>query len=343
MSDIGIREPDSAKQRSRRIPLDYHRRLTRLDLAKWCLTGLAAAAAAAYCLWTLAGWLGGKAPPTRQFSPAPLAAAHAMWDAQCAACHVAGTSLRADAQATALVSALLAGKPPADRAALDARCQACHAGPAHHANQIESEVQSCAGCHREHQGLAADLKRVASAVCTNCHSDIERHRTGQPDGTVSVTAFPSEHPKFRSLVPRNLSRLKFNHALHMLPGQYPAGAKAGAPTTLDDIDENYREGFFATIASDDVRRPAGLMLSCEYCHQSDDSARPLTPRVGKSAPASGDYMQPINFERHCAACHNGDLVAEVAVDGPTIASQLPHGLAPDEIRQFLAGLTTQPE
>src|SRR6185369_6226865 len=61
-----------------------------------------------------------------RFSPGPLAAVHAQWDNQCIACHDSSRPLSAHnwlAEATGQAHVA------------DAKCQACHAGPAHHATQ----------------------------------------------------------------------------------------------------------------------------------------------------------------------------------------------------------------
>ena len=80
-------------------------------------------------------------------------------------------------------------------------------------------------------------------------------------------------------------------------------------------------------------------LDCAYCHVPDDAAQPATPRSGASVPAAGAYMQPINFERHCAACHSGELVAEMQ-GAAEPAKQLPHGIPSAAIREILAGLAS---
>src|SRR5688500_20213983 len=88
MNDMPQEARDSAKQRARRIPLDYYRKLTGLDAAKWLLTSLASLVAGGYVLWTLLGWLAGNPAATRQFSPAPIARAHGAGETDCAACHL---------------------------------------------------------------------------------------------------------------------------------------------------------------------------------------------------------------------------------------------------------------
>src|SRR5262245_54461022 len=152
---------ESAKQRARRIPLDYYKRLTGLEAVKWLLTTLASVLAGAYVLWTLSGWFVGTAGSAKQFSPGPVASAHAAWDSDCAACHVPGTNLRHDASAISLVASLAAGWGAADNSRIDAKCQSCHSGAEHHGSQVASEVLSCAGCHHDHRGRNADIVRVA--------------------------------------------------------------------------------------------------------------------------------------------------------------------------------------
>ena len=320
MNDTPQEARDSAKQRARRIPLDYYRRLTGLDAAKWLLTSLASLLAGGYVLWTLLGWLAGSPAATRQFSPAPVARAHAAWETDCAACHLPGTNLRHDAAAVSLASALLNGRNPHDHTAIDAQCQKCHAGPEHHSNQVAAEVLSCAGCHREHQGRDADLLRVSDAICTACHANIKQHRQPELPSILGddhkITSFAGSHPKFRSLAVGE-RKLKFNHRLHMLPGQYAAGATAAAKKRLSDIPVPYRDRL-ARLATDDVIR-----LNCEYCHEPD---------------VAGRYYQPTTFERHCAACHSGELLANVQGADLSAQKQLPHRLTPDQIREFLLGL-----
>src|SRR5262245_35352536 len=122
---------ESAKQRTLRIPLDYYKRFTGLDGAKWLCTVLASIAAGGYVLWTLTGWIVGTPGLARQFSPGPMASAHAAWDADCAACHVPRTNLRHDAAAISLVSSLAAVRWAGDHSQIDAKCQSCHTGEAH--------------------------------------------------------------------------------------------------------------------------------------------------------------------------------------------------------------------
>jgi predicted CXXCH cytochrome family protein len=321
---------DSAKQRARRLPLDYYKGLTRLDLVKWLLMGAACVVTGGYVAWTLGGWTFGNEQAARQFSPAPVASVHAVWEGQCAACHAPGKSLRQDGQAISTVATLAWGHSSAD-----VRCQSCHAGPPHHANQLTGEVWSCSGCHRDHQGRDVDLTRMDDSACTRCHADIAAHREGSSllnPTTGNVTSFAADHPAFRALKAADPGRLKFNHRLHMLSGQAPLDAKESAKQTLADVPEQYRAALVAPKSLADVPMETVIQLDCANCHVTESDG----------IPAAGDYMQPINFEQHCAACHSGELVTEVATSGSAQSRALPHGLQPDAIRSLLAGLASPP-
>lgn len=313
---------ESTKQRALRIPLDYYRALSWLARGKWLFSGAALLMAMGYAFWIVAA-PGGR----EQASPAPLAAVHGAWNADCQACHTPGVPLRGDSGGLAT---LLATSTAAARVTNDAKCSACHVGHAHHSNQREEEVQSCAGCHRDHQGKNFDLARVTDSVCTACHGDvagIAAHiAAGQPSlftpSLARIKSFGS-HPDFRSLAgARDPGHIKFNHHLHMLPGQFPAGT-AGPPNdaaqrTFASIDEREwaRLGFAAGDTKD-----MPVQLQCASCHESG---------------ADGAYMQPVSFDRHCAACHQDDL----RLAGP-IAGRVPHGLSPAEIRTVLLGLANE--
>ena len=330
---------ESAKQRSRRIPLDYHRQPTDLEMGRRRWTWIAAALGGIYVAWVLLGWCLGWPQAARQFSPAPLADVHAAWSDDCAACHVPGVNLRSDSQAIATLTALLRPGEKTKQEIVDHQCRSCHAAGDHHANQIAAEVQSCASCHRDHRGRDAKLTRVADAECLACHRNLEQHRDdakrsiagGQPFASVASW---QAHPEFRSLGGENQAeftdpgRLKFNHALHMLPGQAPAGALARAQKTWDSIDPEEREHLLAGRNQPaDGKQP--VQLVCGSCHQPDGA-----PPGG----GLGAYMQPIAFEQHCAACHRGELTVDADRPGGPPLGQVPHGLSAAELRPVVAGL-----
>src|SRR5439155_18278095 len=162
---------ESAKQRSLRVPLDHYEQPDSLVRAKWKLSIAVGTITAAYVSWLLIGGRMGQ----KQASPGRLAAAHASWNEDCLACHQSFQPLRADALSLA---SLFSGRE-SQRQSLDETCIKCHNTPVHHAAAKAGEVPSCAACHRDHQGSAADIVRPADANCLGCHREIDAHRSGQ--------------------------------------------------------------------------------------------------------------------------------------------------------------------
>src|SRR5262249_13183615 len=149
----------------------------------------------------------------------------------------------------------------------DQKCMACHAGPIHHENQKQEDQQTCAACHRDHQGREVSLVRLADALCTRCHSNLSAHMTGPLKYQNSVTAFDaneSHHPEFRSVKEKDPGNLKFNHALHLAEGMVqPSG---GHPWKLSDIpDEAERARQAARQGTTNMAAP--VRLDCASCHQ----------------------------------------------------------------------------
>lgn len=298
MDEPLTRARETPRQRALRIPLAYHR--TRGTMWTWkVLFSLAGfIIGGLYIGWVLAG---GK-PAATQASPGTLASDHARWDSDCRACHVPFVPQRPDADGTRMFSLSLAGNNIHQQT--DAKCSECHksAGP-HHATQISADVESCASCHRDHQGRDFDMARMDDVHCTNCHASITGHRNSPSKSPIAnVTAFevPSPdggtgHPPFRSLqIEEDPGNIRFSHRLHMTPGQLYPGQTPPPGKEL-------------------------VQLTCDACHQ--DSPAPL---------GGGAYMQPINFARHCQSCHPLHI--------PGKAAAIPHGLKAEQLETVVAGL-----
>src|SRR5260221_583335 len=117
---------ETGKQRSLRVPLDHYRQPNRLVRGKYWLTAVACVVALAYVAWLLLP----TAASQQQISPGPLAAVHASWNSDCAACHRDFQPLRSDA-----VSFIGLPRTGGDhRQVLDGACIKCHNTPVHHAS-----------------------------------------------------------------------------------------------------------------------------------------------------------------------------------------------------------------
>ncbi|MFN0019682.1 MAG: cytochrome c3 family protein [Pirellulaceae bacterium] len=294
---------DSAKQRALRIPLAYHRASGSLRAWKLALTLACCLTGGVYFAWVLAG---GR-PAATQVSPGILAKDHARWDSDCKACHVPFVPQRPDAGGTRTLSlSLTASSSKEAHQKADAKCSECHKSAGIHNNtQIAAEVESCASCHRDHQGRDFVMARMDDSHCIRCHALIADHRTA-PDSAneapiVSVTSFElpsadagSGHPPFRSLQTKeDPGNIRFSHHLHMTPGQlYPGqAAPAGKPLT---------------------------QLVCDSCHQPETTTE------------TGAYMRPIKYEQHCRACHPLNLPGQPEV-------VVPHGLTSTRLEDVVLG------
>lgn len=303
---------ESAKQRSLRVPLDHYARPSRLAGAKWWLSGALGMAAAIYVGWLLSGGFAAQ----RSVSPGPVASVHATWNNDCQACHQNFQPLRADA-----VNLAAAFSSNTSRDLADAACLKCHNEPPHHANEKPGEVPSCAACHREHQGSAANIVRPDDHRCLNCHLNIDQHRNG-PSGLTPVTrnvtgfapAQPGQtpHPDFRSLAD-DPGNIKFNHWLHLQPGIAVRDAKH--KLRYRDLPRSQLLKSASNAGSDDL-----VQLDCSACHQP--------------AADQGSYMQPILFEQHCQACHPLELKTAESLQ----PVKVPHGLSASQLSTTIDGL-----
>jgi hypothetical protein len=215
---------------------------------------------------------------------------------------------------------------------------------------VAAEVGSCASCHVDHRGRGADISRVADRTCTACHADIAAHRivdVAVPPATVTspITRFDDEHhPAFAGLA-ADPGRLKFSHGRHMRAGLTfgPPSTEAGAARafTYGMLAAADRQRYQPTAAgADDL-----VQLSCASCHEFGSSLPPDAVRALPAALAGsppGAYALPVEFERHCAACHQlpfEGLAVQPAAGADLVMvkpdSLLPHGLDAAGMARFL--------
>jgi hypothetical protein len=312
---------ETSRQRTSRIPLDYFKR--RDALARWKLWLSLAAAL------FVGAWLTGFAWDSRAWtlraersrvlaSHGPLTRAHAIWDAECDACHVPFKPINGSAWTSRYV---------ANSRASDARCQACHAASPHHANAMAPDAEnSCASCHADHRGRDASLVTLDDPQCTRCHASLTAHLV--PGYRASIAPQLSQfdaahHPEFelfRTGAARDLGTVKFNHALHLAKGLtlVPNGLPLKRVADLHEADR----AFYRTRGEDDS---AGIQLRCDACHVSDRG--PLTPGSEPSRRGRGAYMLPIRYETQCRACHPLDY-------DPALPA-IRHGLQPSQLEETL--------
>jgi hypothetical protein len=302
---------ETGKGRKSRIELGYYRtpdRLLRLRRWLWvtAIVATAGGLVAAGIADRPANSHSWSIVPRRIASKGPVAEPHAMWDANCEACHTDFVTINSTQWAPSFWNGSTAGS---------AKCKNCHAGPAHHKSELRPDVPACAQCHRDHRGRDASLLDVDNSSCTACHQNLLNHRDKAVGSKIvarnerkgeGVSQFDkANHPdltdswKLRSADP---GRIKFNHALHLIAGlNLENGGKAFTFDQLADSDQT-RYGFGKKLP---LSTP--VKLECASCHQPEPAEHPRSAdhRVADTGPPrpEGLYMSPIVYENHCAACH----------------------------------------
>jgi hypothetical protein len=197
-------------------------------------------------------------------------------------------------------------------------CAGCHPGEgAPHAALLagSASVPACAACHPEHRGRAL-VAAADERPCLACHGDLGAiETTAEPAVARRVTSFAAEHPELVIALPAaggGVRRLRLDD---------PA-ARAADPAVLrfgHRFHQVHEEG--EAMAGPPLKPTTGIAaaeiearLRCGTCHEPD--------------PASG-LMRPVDFERHCQACHGLGFDAERFPD-----CQVPHQ-APAEVEGFL--------
>lgn len=346
MMRFANQDHESAKERALRIPLDYVHSLDRVQWWKLTICVIAALATGGYGAWVTSGNDGALA-----FSHGPVAHVHAVWDANCSACHLDYVAIRDDAANPLAHFGLV---PPQKGLLADAqihqrvnqKCQACHTRTPHNDNEIATDARTCASCHTDHRGRAADIARPIDGHCTRCHEDITSHRRNGQSKTKpaidNVSQFSDRsneasgkkpHPQFRSLV-TDPGNVKFNHAMHMTAGIPARDPKAEGRTlmSLTDLPSEFVEQYRRSDQKPGAKPDSEYLvqLDCATCHRSEVSVDRLTATDSTKAPSSGAYMLPVSFEANCRACHH--LLYDSANN-----NEMKHGLKPEEAREYLFG------
>jgi hypothetical protein len=265
----------TTKKLAQRIDLNYFKRPTTLKRAKFWLTVGLPAFALIWIAWH------GFARDSRVYSSGRMSEAHAVLEAQCAACHVK-TAGAFSAKAS------------------DAACLSCHDGPMHHATQ--TKTPDCSACHSEHRGRV-NLVAAKNQSCAECHGDLTAI-SGTTRFAGHIESFEDGHPEFVVLRPldgrdaRDPGTIRVNHAIHMKPirrgpngpnvqlecGDCHQAAAASAKWT-------YADAAYTTANTNYTDRDEVLGLPADMLQRS----KPMSGR---------ELMAPVKFATACAGCHS---------------------------------------
>ncbi len=278
----------TTKKLAQRIDLNYFKRPTRLKRAKfWLSVGLPALA----LVWI--GWIG-VARDSRVYSSGRMSEAHAVLEAQCAACHVQ-----------------TAGAFPAK--ASDTACLSCHDGPIHHATQMET--LGCAACHTEHRGRVR-IVAARNESCSTCHGDLKVGGAQRYAG--HIDSFEEGHPEFAALrsqggkTASDPGTIKLNHAIHLKPiRRGPNG-----PNVQLECGDCHRPQATKPVIGGDNANSGATSANWIYADARYVSAEPnysgseeyLLPPTGALPgyrPMTGrELMAPAKFATACSGCHS---------------------------------------
>jgi len=249
--------PRSSKDLAKRLPF---RRFPRPDTFRHYYFWTAiAAVGAAIVLWLLMGRVLGR----RQYMPQPTTSVHATFSDRCESCHDSFQVVQ------------------------DSRCLTCHAVRVH--SEHEDHTPPCRTCHVEHRE-GAHLTGVSSALCVDCHGALASRRAEGPQVAVHIRTF-AEHPEFEPLrrderqetgdgrreQPRDPTRLRFNHAVHL------TSKEITEPLECANCHETNGDGRYMTTAAfaryasrpgEDTRQwppvevesPGPRLIYCSKCH-----------------------------------------------------------------------------
>lgn len=295
-----MQSPDRGKSKALRIRLDYYRQPIRIDRVRKLLVSLGVLASVLYGGWLLMpGPTSGSSSSRLHLSSGPVAEVHAAFESDCEKCHSHGL-------AVSLGKHSFQFDPVRRLDHQESSCQNCHQVEGHWRATLRdpSQDRDCANCHHEHTGRLTKLTQVTNQACAECHRDLQsvcRAGTLSADVLSTKDFSPSTHGvmtadgqmQFRSLL-FDKGRIKFDHAQHLQPGQVDSGRRGGM-----------RLGMLPATVRQRLRTPGQadtelVTLNCASCHQLHSLKSGRQHVVGSE---EGRYYAPINFEKHCQACH----------------------------------------
>jgi hypothetical protein len=262
----------TTKKLAQRIDLNYFKRPTPLKRAKFWLS-LALPVIA--LVWIVAHF---AARDSRVYSSGRLSEPHAVFETQCAACHM---------QTAGNFSAK----------AENSACLACHDGPIHHAEQ--TRMPDCAECHVEHRGKI-NLSAASNQSCAQCHSDL-RTKGGAAQFAANIASFEDGHPDFKAiaLTSRDPGTIKLNHMLHMKPiRRSPNG-----PNVQLACGDCHRPVASATKSAWQYGDVKYVAASVSYTDADNYRTAGLASLTTHNPATDRELMAPAKFATACASCH----------------------------------------
>lgn len=223
-------------------------------------------------------------------SSGPISSSHAVFGAKCGACHRP-------------VQGNLFHRAGFRKDVPDSACLACHAIPAHHANQ--RFTPRCSTCHVEHTGSMM-LAHTSSANCTQCHAQLST-QDGASHFVNAIHSFVSGHPEFAPLRAgfADDQAIRFAHAAHMKHGLLgPHG-----PVTMECSDCH------RVVADQADAWPYGAQPQpTPYAPLGEAGNAVLARAMDRDHGRA--YLGPVAYAAGCHDCHTLRFDNHVAEEAP---------------------------
>ena len=290
---------ENGRQRAAKIDRQYYAVADPFVIRKRWLGVLGLIAGLAYSAWLF------SSAGALHVSTGDLSQPHFAWNKTgCEKCHLPNVPIRTDA---------LGGDSVANIAKNNQQCNGtCHNVTSHFLLQTKSEVhdaQSCSSCHREHLGANRSLVDIANQECSKCHANMQSVAVNTEKTQTIVKDFSaaSGHPEFASLS-QDPGTIRFSHIQHMRPGQ-PATPGGREAKRLEMMPEKYRGRYQNRVDSNGF-----IQLVCSNCHDRDFELKGVEglelgqADVAAAKSPSHRQYKSVDFEMHCAACHDMDGV-----------------------------------
>lgn len=294
----------TTKKLAQRIDLNYFKRPTGLKRVRFWLNVGVPAIALVWISWH------GFARDSRVYSSGRMSEAHAVLEADCAACHV---------QTAGMFSAT----------ASDAACLSCHDGPVHHAAQPKSV--GCATCHTEHRGRV-NIVAAKNETCAECHGDLKTNG-GAPHYAAHIESLEDGHPEFAALRDnaRDPVTIRVNHAIHMKPiRRGPNG-----PNVQLECGDCHQAG----AASAEWKYADASYAPANVSYPTQNEL--LSPKSGTLArlrrESGREWMAPVKYATACAECHSLAFDKRFSEGVPHDKPEVVHAFLLKRFSEYIAG------
>src|SRR5580698_7920308 len=197
-------------------------------------------------------------------------------------------------------------------ALLGQKCSACHMAQASYRNSATDH--ECLGCH---DGPIHQTDQTFTPACSSCHVE---HQGAFRLASTTDAACTQCHADLKT----THGASKFSSNIRGFDGSHPefAALRPGV-TDPGTIKFNHQ-----VHLKEDLRGPNGpVQLKCADCHRSD---------AGERA-----YMEPVNYEKHCASCHTLQFDRRFSESAPHKDPKIVYDFVFAKLTQYIAGHPTE--